>query len=694
MKSKIFSFKKMKEEAKLQLWIPLLLGFIMFVGHTLTTLISFEQWEIQNYRPEKYWILCENMWKNNLMNAGILFAVGAGILCGASSFFYLHDQKKVDFYHSLPVTRRNLFVERLVRNLLYFVIPYGAVLFLSVCACGLKGVFGLSFVGYALEGLLVHTIVFLCSYGMSALAVLLTGRLLLGVLGIGVFFSYGRLLGELLERYMCLFFDTYNIGYPSPAVTAFNNWAGPFQGGRSAVSALAEGQWLPILLYSCITGAILFLDLFLYERRPSQAAGHSMAFEKVGMVIKFFIQVPLILGLGVLFQMLVGMEITNKKGWFLFGLVVSCFLAHGIMEILYSMNVKRAGAHKLQFVYITAVAGILVSGFWFDWIHYDAYVPKEENLETIGLDFGAIDCQNFISAESLQKTKEKGYSYTSWSIPWVSVDSNSVLYGIISKIAKEERTQVEIGTADALKITTLNISYGTKSGRNVHRTYCMTKEECKAIVREVCGLQQFKEERYGNLEDKRSYLTGITLRLPEGELAVYQRDSEGRFALYDALCEDIKKADGSAYEEYPVGQMTLEYEIEAADEGMYKNQESITKVSVTDVVYLFPGYEKTLDILKKEELFTAIGELSIGRLIIYDQQGKEIICEDQEIIEKLKESLRYNEIWCSWLEYQEPAYVTVEILDEKGNPMETTLKTDLNILKELFPDREFYSPYG
>ena len=117
---------------------------------------------------------------NFLVLLGCMFAAVAAAVTG---FSYLQSRKQVDFYHSLPVRRERLLFSRFLGGCLMTVIPYGAALALALFGvAGAHGLFCGELAKTALQGLGVFLLLFLVFYILSVLAMLLTGRILTGIL--------------------------------------------------------------------------------------------------------------------------------------------------------------------------------------------------------------------------------------------------------------------------------------------------------------------------------------------------------------------------------------------------------------------------------------------------------------------------------------------------------------------------------
>ena len=72
------------------------------------------------------------------------------VTCGVSMFAYLHNRRKVDFYHSLPISRSRLFAVNYATGALCALVPYlvlHALSIVSACAMGFSEVVNASLIG-------------------------------------------------------------------------------------------------------------------------------------------------------------------------------------------------------------------------------------------------------------------------------------------------------------------------------------------------------------------------------------------------------------------------------------------------------------------------------------------------------------------------------------------------------------------
>ena len=123
MTSKNSFFKLLKEDLLQRLWSIILAMVVIILPITVAVAL-----EISNIRADRYsyrenaiaslWRVFEydNFWF-------YLVAIVGAIICAGCSFCYLFSKRKVDFFHSLPVTRGKLFAVRYVSGVLVYLVP-------------------------------------------------------------------------------------------------------------------------------------------------------------------------------------------------------------------------------------------------------------------------------------------------------------------------------------------------------------------------------------------------------------------------------------------------------------------------------------------------------------------------------------------------------------------------------------------
>lgn len=159
MTSASLFFKLQKEDLKRRIWVVALLFLGFFFAYPVNLALTMEnaansQFAMYNGytplvntgTPEYLAKVLEYKTKAvvNLVSYGnvmpLFLMVTAAVVIGAAGFAYLHNQKKVDFYHSIPVRREMLYLVYHVDGILILTVTYFIHLLVLMAAAAAYGV--------------------------------------------------------------------------------------------------------------------------------------------------------------------------------------------------------------------------------------------------------------------------------------------------------------------------------------------------------------------------------------------------------------------------------------------------------------------------------------------------------------------------------------------------------------------------
>ena len=197
----------------------------------------------------------------------------AGVLCAIYHFAYLHSGKKMDFYGSFPIRRDQMFRHKVIFGYIDFVIPYtvmlGKVIILGVSKNFVTGKSIVTFL--MLWG--ADQLIFLLVYLVSALAMILTGKIVIGILGSGVLLYFGMFADLIFNQYVRSFFETsvmeYGYGkgaYFSAFATFHTQVLLYFRIQKAFVILFHSDCMFLAYLHTCLTSTTLLFSLIQYHR--------------------------------------------------------------------------------------------------------------------------------------------------------------------------------------------------------------------------------------------------------------------------------------------------------------------------------------------------------------------------------------------------------------------------------------------
>lgn len=548
-----------------------------------------------------------------------------GVVLAAEYFSYLHSRKKTDFYFSLPIKRGRQFVMGILVSFGIFIIP-------CLLAAGLEIVIGYA-TGHAgtlfLMNMFWRTICkILCFAAMwvtMSLAMIVTGNLTVAFLGLGAFCSYIPIfIRYLFPLYQGFFYETYV--EPYRALEGMWYYFSPVSlatgvAGRYFNWVLNEhlSYMIGIIVFTLVIGGLSYC---LYVKRPAEAAGRAMAFEKANASIRFATVIPLALYFGFLLSELSGNY--GSKVWIIIGIVMGVILLHGIVESIFNFDLRKMFSKKKQMLLTLACCLGFVIALQLNVDRFDSYIPEEAEVERIEFSV-ANDRMNFYNVSN-KKEENAGVSGEHVSSVLKMVENTIALDNDIDSYNKKEA------------LGRLLVKYHMKNGKVKSRQYNSfdtLSEENRALLDSVMATEEFKKDYYGVYDldlskiEKLEYYNGYdstTIWIDEKEtqqlIDVYKKELS---ALTFTEVETIER----------VGAIQVEH----VDE-------------LQENYYIHSNFKETLDFLKSVGIDTSspLDDASIISVEFYEEyfEGElepGMLVDDQAILEELKSQFIVQQLY-------------------------------------------------
>ena len=630
MTSRNLFFKLAKEDLKRRVWLAALSILIFFFAFPVGMALRLSNVEEQYQRALRYGETLMKLKSQALLEAAeslvsshgngftVFLMIMAAVVCGVSSFSYLHNKRKVDFYHSLPLKRETLFGVSYVMGILIPGLIYGLCLILSLTVAAAYGTPIGSLLKTAVLGWLFHLFYFTLVYSTVVLAMIMTGNLVVGILGSSVFFFYFPMLAAIIVAYYRTWFVTYvdifqdSFLFRMVKISPITSYVIAFSGagiweelgyGGSIGSLIAESGIALI--------ALILANILLYKKRPSEAAGKAMAFSASKPVIRIGLAMVMGMSGGMFFWLL-----HSTTGWAVFGTIVGILLCHCIVEIIYHFDFRKLLAHKFQ------LAGCMIAGlailfcFKNDWLGYDAYLPEESQVAEVAVDLGKDGWVIYSKVKSrgeglrpeVTKISSTEYIFNNMAL------TNTAPVLEIAKIGVEKALMERADRESLEKYdeegywTWVHIQYTLKNGRKVQRKYYLPLtlgfDAANAIsmdpayqdikypvfqrTAEDTMLVQYRVEGSGNLLESAEFSDQETI---EQLLLSYQQDFR-EMDLYQRQTEN------------PIGELRFLNAPEAELLEYRKNEyDNVIQWDGTMTFYpIYPCFDRTLALLEKEEI--------------------------------------------------------------------------------------------
>lgn len=711
MTSKNLYFKLMREDWKNRLWAPALIALASFFAYPV--LLAFlagkarRDWDtaaeaLKWFSKEAVnWISFEN-------GVAVFFVVAVSLVCGLSSFHYLTSRSRVDFYHSIPVRRETLFLVHYVDGILMPAIPYALALAVSVIVCAANGVSADLLCGTAVSAYVLHMIYYILCYTTVVIASMLTGHLVIGFFGSMVLMFYMPIAATLIDSFFNSFFLSYCYQDKTSALENFTR-VSPVMEYIHTVSLYGDQKAVVMAAVIAVIVSVILAAaaVFLYKKRPSEAAGKAMAFAVSQPIIRVLITVVAGLGMGFFFW-----SLQQSNGWMAFGVVCGSVVAHCVIESIYHFDFRKLFSHKGQLAISTFAALAILFSFRFDVFGYDSYLLSAEKVEYASVDISSLN--NWVSygnvvedqelygwrmlygyesvssepymAEHMQSTEvetilnfaaagieENRIRKSEWSHPGAM--ETTVMYEA-DEMAVDDMTAAQ-GTAEnseTTRYTTATVTYTLKSGRKVSRNYTINLTKSYELVKKIWQDEAYQKAAYPLLAADADAFVNVRYRQSRsrGDQSLKNLTAEERMELLSTYQQEFSSLTlDQMKEEMPMGLIRFTTETDEKAIAWWNNpdKQKDSEDNVWNYYYgpdvrdqefypVYPSFTKTIALLeqhgvsvKNEELADKIISVTVRGYAPKSDSYQEITFTDPEEIKALGDMTRNERML-----YYDPMY--------------------------------------
>lgn len=673
MTSKLSYSKFIKEDIQRRGWLAALSWVLLLFGGTFNTVLALENSfssgdAITNYEQLR------NDFPGMLNGANAmqltLFIFLLAILCAATGYSYLHSAEKIDFYHSLPLTRPQWFLISYVSGILIFLVPYLVSSLFTLLVGWSKNILTAKVLIDSCIAVLGGILAFLVIYQITILAMMLTGKLVTGILAALVLIFYGNMVWGLSSDLASTFFKTY---CSSPLLTgAFAEYASPFsifaglirttsagfssdsviqRNGVSSIIMRFAGttNQNPLLLFITILMLVILgiLSVQLYKKRPSEAAGNALAFPKTAPYIKVLISIPASLYLGLLF----GFQYSIGTKWTILSSVLFVILLCGIIEFIYHTDLRRVVSGKISsLISILAVIGILCI-MQFDLFGYDTWLPKESKLESMSF---SSDCFSWYF------TYPSDFDSYSYGYDFLEQEESQIQeFAPLYSLAEEGIANVRAGISprsvytgscpDDYIVVTMRFN---QKGTHSQRCYAVSKTNALKVLSKLCSNDEYRKTLFPIFHLNYDTVRGIQLNDIYAHPVSLNLSKEQQDALLDAYKKDVLAVDISTLQnESPIGELYIDIPDNSIN-GDAAYDSTLYTWTLTQF-YLYSSYENTLSLLK-EYGYSLRTEISLEDVVWMSQiepdysedsseqlTGRESLITDPEEMKEVLSQIHY-----------------------------------------------------
>lgn len=599
MTSRNLFFKLLKENLKRRIWIIAFGVLAFFFALPVSTAMLLSD---ADNSSASFWGGYTNLLGRVIgTRSGLVVTVTCimAVVFAMQGFSYLFSKSKVDLYHSVPIKREKLFGAIFLNGVLIYLVAYVINLVLSLGIILLYGVLSVEIIGMALVGTVIHLVFFFSIYSVVVVAIMLTGNIIVALLGSMVFLFYVPLLNEMLKGYAQDFFANYSWRSNTSTLDRV------FSPVVSYFYTVYMGVEILSVLWFLLVGIVLCgVSVWIYRKRPSEAAERSMAFSKIKFPIKTLLIILVSLGGGLIFH---GMVNNYGDFWLIFGTMIGLALSQCLIEIIYEYDIKAAGSH-IKKIWIPAAAVVaIICIFRFDTFGYDSYLPAKEKLESVSLsDENEWDFpQNYFSRDKngvYRFCVEEEYKFEQMLL----TDFNLV-YPLLESAANADIRPQQYSSGDQFIV----VKYKLKSGKEKYRNYIISRVEQENLY-ELFQTDEYKEGAYPALglpveevTDMPFYWMKSTLNT---QLDISQKEKEELLSVYKEELSNVDYYNATLYKEqkdssnyYNNATIAAETDIGviqiSAQEYMEEDRNRYSSSDNLMVLYVYPEFKKTLELI-------------------------------------------------------------------------------------------------
>lgn len=675
MTSRSLFFKLMKENAKRRLWIIAISILTFFFSFPVAMAMICGEYQNNNWDVElAYSRMVDSATSLITSSNGFVVAlmIMASVLCAVSSFSYLHSKKKVDFFHSLPVRREIYFWVNYVNGILIVAVPYLICELLSIAVMGMNGIFVGAVFQKAITTFLFHMLYFILLYAVATVAMMMTGNIVIGIMGNMVFCGYIPIVSMLFGSSCEMFFDTYYGGNLSDMFTLLYRIS-PFSEYIYQYSKLYSEEVSAGAIAAAIfaSAAITLLALKLYQLRPSEAAGKAMAFRKTQTVIKILLVIPSAIA-GMMFFYVM----RDSDAWGIFGLICGLLLSYCLIEIIYNFDFRKMFSHKKHLIFCAVVSICYVCIFRFDLVGYDTYLPKEDNVESGSIYIGSLDgwvdystpelYEYTVGVPSLKYKYENNMDHAFANMKLSDAES-------ILKVASEGINQLDVYDRNEYYMepaedeedsfyTRIYIQYHLKNGRKPIRSYYINASKVMDTLDQIYKSEEYKKGIFPVLTQTADEIAGVNYQECSEVMHVNLKSGDsGKQELLEAYQEELMGLSlKTRKNESPVCMIQFKTnEMQAMIEVLKKaDQGEWTRFNDYAVYPVYPSFTKTISLLKQNGIDVGnqyMPASQIAKIVLrngysfYDLEdlpednADVVVITDKQQIRELKSALVWND---------------------------------------------------
>ncbi len=503
-----------KKEFKRELWLMYVnLFFLLFINVMYRFILQ------NGYESTKWYNDIYSSFSTLIVLTGI-----SAIVIAIFNFKYLHNSYQLDLEHSLPVTRKDMFLIKYIRGVLYFAIPYFTV-FIVLCLMDnmfypSTEILSIELILFSLKYVFIITFV----YTVIVFANLISGT------------SYYSVLIGLILLFFMPVFSSFQFGSRDALLLKyynFNDMINYYLIGDLTKNYYSITSYLiTIILFAF---AILLLNLLcieIYKRRKSEYNEMPIAFPKSRIILSIIVVYS--------FSSLISISFLELDRSPVFGFIISCIIVL-ILSFVNNVFVNRGiQKFKLKKYALTALSSGVLMFFTFGILSssvYDDILTME--IKAKGIDYAnfSINNGNYLNEQIVLPTPVD-FDLCIELIEELDKQSKSDEY---NELNKENSTATQVERNNFIRISS-NIFASEKGFLGTKIWYLdNTNSEDIDLLNKIMN-QNTEQSVYSTLLNTFENITSVEIKFTDAKNSVYTEFNEG-----------IRKYPYFSYRSWPIG---------------------------------------------------------------------------------------------------------------------------------------------
>jgi|GEM_PF-6498986 len=510
-----------------------------------------------------------------IASSNITFFSGIlAIIAGASSFSFLHYRKQVDFYHSVPIKRETLIVNQMIVNLGTIFLSYIIALLLTFMLGAFRGVLTSDGIRAGLWTFMINVLSVIVIYMTTVFAMLLTGKVVIGILGTGVFIVLTPTITVIGMGLIDLFFiHLYNVS------DAFEfNWLLLFSPLTWNFTDIKVSITVRILIQVIIGIGLTGINIFVYKKRHLEAAGKALVTDRVFRIVKYIIMFISSFIFALIFNF---MYMENRKAWMVGLFIAAALISGAIMEIIYNADYKKMFARFKDTVIVCVTGLCILWALETDVFGIDKWQPARNQLESISIKSNYVD---LIDNEDILIE------------PYIPVDDE--VYMLLETIWESDTNATALLERKYYSYGDIVIKYKLRNGIVITRQYFI--DDIDDFHKEYSMLYNIREYREASYTNLLNY-DGSDIRILTNNGKV-ETNLGNNIEVRKMLYEDLMEMERSVLENQ---QQVATLRIRVSDQYPYMRDYPIyngCKRVISYMKNLGIEYDKTIDKLEYERV--------------------------------------------------------------------------------------------